>query len=117
MISSPDTPTLRLRALEPEDLELVYRIENDPTFWRHGSTTVPYSRYTLRQFIADSTGDIFRDGQVRLVIEIKEESGARDSLPLHGLHTAKGAPRPPGIGGWLLAVDCWTLPTRQKSCS
>ena len=77
MISSPDTPTLRLRALEPEDLELVYRIENDPTFWRHGSTTVPYSRYALRQFIADSTGDIFRDGQVRLVIEIKEESGAR----------------------------------------
>ena len=77
MISSPDTPTLRLRALEPEDLELVYRIENDPTFWRHGSTTVPYSRYTLRQFIADSTGDIFRDRQVRLVIEIKEESGAR----------------------------------------
>jgi hypothetical protein len=21
------------------------------------------------------------------------------------------------IGGWLLVVDCWTLPTRQKSCS
>lgn len=57
-------------------MELLYRIENDTDFWRHGSTTVPYSRYALRQFITDSTGDIFRDGQVRLVIEIKEETGA-----------------------------------------
>ena len=38
--------------------------------------------------------------------EKEKESGARDSLPLRGLHKAKGAPRPPGIGGWLLVVDC-----------
>ena len=44
-----------------------------------------------------------------------KESGASDSLSLHGLHKGKGAPRPFGIGGWLLADGCWTLPTRQKS--
>ena len=38
--------------------------------------------------------------------EKEKESGARDSLPLRGLHKAKGAPRPLGIGCWLLVVDC-----------
>ncbi|MBR1755732.1 MAG: GNAT family N-acetyltransferase [Bacteroidaceae bacterium] len=66
------TADLRLRALEPEDLELIYRVENDTAFWRHGSTTVPYSRYALRQFLSESTGDLFRDGQVRLVIERRD---------------------------------------------
>ena len=46
-----------------------------------------------------------------------KESGARDFLPMPGLHKAKGAPRPPGIGGWLLVVDCWPLPTHHKSLS
>lgn len=66
MTSSAD---IRLRALEPEDLELVYRIENDPAFWHFGASTVPYSRYTLRQYIASAQNDIYADGQVRLVIE------------------------------------------------
>ena len=63
------TADIRLRALEPEDLELMYRIENDARFWRHGTTTVPYSRYALREYLANSHNDIFADGQVRLVIE------------------------------------------------
>lgn len=66
MTSSAD---IRLRALEPEDLELVYRIENDPLFWRFGAATVPYSRYALRQYLSTQQNDIFSDGQVRLVIE------------------------------------------------
>lgn len=65
MTSSAD---IRLRALEPEDLELIYRIENDPAFWHFGASTVPYSRYALRQYIASAQNDIFADGQVRLVI-------------------------------------------------
>ena len=60
---------ISLRALEPEDLDLIYRIENDPEYWRFGASTVPYSRYALRQFIASSQNDLFSDGQVRLVIE------------------------------------------------
>ena len=63
------TADIRLRALEPEDLELMYRIENDARFWRHGTTTVPYSRYALHEYLANSHNDIFADGQVRLVIE------------------------------------------------
>lgn len=58
-----------LRALEPEDLDLLYEIENDSDCWAEGVTNVPYSRYALRQFINDSTCDIYRDGQVRMVVQ------------------------------------------------
>lgn len=69
MTSSKATPDVRLRAMEPEDLDLLYRIENDSELWDVGSTSVPYSRYTLHDYIAESTGDIYTDRQVRLIIE------------------------------------------------
>ena len=40
-------PAIRLRAIEPEDLDLLYQIENDSSLWDVGTTNVPYSRYTL----------------------------------------------------------------------
>ena len=62
-------PTVTLRALEPEDLDMLYRIENDRELWDVGCTNVPYSRYVLHEFIAQSTGDIYTDRQVRLIVE------------------------------------------------
>ena len=63
------TPIVRLRAMEPEDLDLLYTIENDASLWGVGATNVPYSRYTLHDYIANASGDIYADGQVRLIIE------------------------------------------------
>ena len=60
---------ISLRAMEPEDLDLLYRIENDMKMWNISTTNVPYSRYMLHDYIAGSTGDIFTDRQVRLIIE------------------------------------------------
>lgn len=65
-------PAIRLRALEPEDLDLLYRIENDRSLWNVGTTNVPYSRYTLHDYIAHASGDIYIDRQVRLIIENAE---------------------------------------------
>ena len=61
-------PTIRLRAIEPEDLDLLYLIENDTRLWNVGTTNVPYSRYTLHDYIATSSDDIYADRQVRLII-------------------------------------------------
>jgi len=58
--------------MEPEDLDLLYSIENDPDVWDVGVCNVPYSRYVLRDFIAQSSGDAYTDGQVRLIIETVE---------------------------------------------
>lgn len=62
-------PTVRLRAMEPEDLELLYTIENDMSIWDVSATNVPYSHYVLHDYMAQVTGDIYTDKQVRLVIE------------------------------------------------
>jgi len=60
---------VRLRAIEPEDLDLLYQIENDRRLWNVGTTNVPYSRYTLHDYIATSADDAYADKQVRLIVE------------------------------------------------
>lgn len=62
-------PKIILRAMEPEDLDVLYKIENDTSLWGVGVTNVPYSRYTLHDYIANSVGDIYTDKQVRLMID------------------------------------------------
>lgn len=57
-----------LRAVEPEDLDVLYDMENDPAMWDVSSFTVPYSRYVLRQYIEGSQSDMFADKQLRLMI-------------------------------------------------
>ena len=55
--------------MEPEDLDMLYHIENDMQLWNVGATNVPYSRYALHEYIASATGDIYNDRQVRLMVE------------------------------------------------
>ena len=63
---------MKLRAIEPEDLDLLYEIENDQSLWQVGTTNVPYSRYTLHDYVATSSDDIYADRQVRLIVETDE---------------------------------------------
>jgi diamine N-acetyltransferase len=60
---------LRLRKIEPSDLPFLYQWENDATMWADSDTHNPLSHHDLRQYIESSTGDIYRDGQLRLVID------------------------------------------------
>lgn len=64
---------MRLRALEIDDLPYLYQWENDARAWADGSTHNPLSQKLLREYIESSSGDLFRDGQLRL---IAEEEGA-----------------------------------------
>lgn len=73
---------INLRAVEPEDLELMYQIENNPGLWEVGSTTVPYSRYVLKQYIEKSQCDIFADRQLRLIIEQNQDKRILGSIDL-----------------------------------
>ena len=61
---------VNLRAPEPEDLELMFRMENDTELWSAGDTLLPYSRYTLRTYLEQSKQDIFTERQARFVIEL-----------------------------------------------
>ncbi|MCI6702051.1 MAG: GNAT family N-acetyltransferase [Prevotella sp.] len=66
-------PIVTLRAIEPEDLDILYRIENDREVWNVSATNVPYSKYMLHDYIANATGDIYTDKQVRMMIENQQQ--------------------------------------------
>lgn len=59
---------IKLRALEPKDLDVLFEIENDSAMWNISETLVPYSRDLLSKYIEESTKDIFEAKQVRLAI-------------------------------------------------
>lgn len=58
-----------MRKIEPSDLPFLYQWENDATMWADSDTHNPLSRHDLHQYIENTTGDIYRDGQLRLIIE------------------------------------------------
>ena len=47
-----------LRALEPEDLEFLYKVENDESVWYVSHTQTPYSRFLIRQYLENAYQDI-----------------------------------------------------------
>lgn len=57
-----------LRALEPEDLDFVYKIENDTSLWHLSDTQTPYSRFLIKQYLENAQQDIFEAKQLRLAI-------------------------------------------------
>jgi|SRR5574344_553443 diamine N-acetyltransferase len=57
-----------LRAIEPEDLDVLYEIENDRDVWDCGPTSVPYSRYVLHKYLSAAVCDIYADKELRLII-------------------------------------------------
>lgn len=80
---------IRLRAMEPEDLELICEMENDPGEWDISNFTVPYSRYVMKQYMESSQCDMFADKQLRLMVVRLEDNATvgtvdiTDFSPLH----------------------------------
>lgn len=60
--------TVYLRALEPEDLDFVFRIENNEEIWEVSNTQTPYSRFLIRQYLENAHQDIYEAKQLRLAI-------------------------------------------------
>ncbi|MDR2125742.1 MAG: GNAT family N-acetyltransferase [Prevotellaceae bacterium] len=77
-----ETVNIRLRPLEPEDLDILYLWENDVNIWNVSNTVVPYSRYALKLYIENSYKDIFETGQLRLMIENKTTGSAVGTVDL-----------------------------------
>jgi len=81
---------IRLRALEPEDLDLLYLWENDSHVWHLGNTLVPFSRYVLKKYLESAHRDIYELKQLRLIIQLKEDDRAVGAIdffdfnPTHG---------------------------------
>lgn len=62
--------SIRLRAVEPADVDLLCAWENDETVWQVSGTVEPFSRAQMERFVAaQCEGDILRRGDLRLIIE------------------------------------------------
>lgn len=67
---------VRLRAVEPEDAERLCLWENDSALWRVSGTTEPFSLAKIRAFCdLQREGDIFRTGDLRLMMDARNEAG------------------------------------------
>ncbi len=87
-----------LRAIEPDDIDLLYEVENDCSLWRYGDTTVPYSRESLRQYLLECSNDIYRDRQVRLVIERRADDAGGGAGRADGAGCTDGAGSSVSVG-------------------
>ena len=61
---------VRLRALEPGDIDLLYAWENDTSIWKVSNTLIPFSRFQLEEFVLNAQNDIFATKQLRLMIDL-----------------------------------------------
>lgn len=57
-----------LRALEPSDVETLYKWENDVSVWNVSNTLAPFSKFVLEQYLVNAHEDIFTSKQIRLMI-------------------------------------------------
>lgn len=62
---------VKLRALEPDDLDFLFSTENKSSLWEISDTQVPFSRDLLRKYIDNAHQDIYQAKQLRLVITDK----------------------------------------------
>ena len=81
-----------LRALEPEDLDFVYLIENDERIWEMSTTQTPYSRFLIKQYLENVHQDIYEAKQLRLVICSYDEAvlGLVDLFDFNPTHNRAG---------------------------
>ena len=93
---------MHLRALEPDDLEFLYTLENDPAIWGVSDTLAPMSRHALREYIQQAGADFYVVRQLRLVITTEIGSPAVGVVDLFGydpLHQRAG------VGITILAAE------------
>ncbi len=84
---------MTLRALEPDDLEFLFALENDPDLWAASDVLpAPISRYALREYLRHSTTSLAEAGQMRLIIsgEENEPVGTLDLYDYSALHQRAG---------------------------
>lgn len=84
---------INLRALEPEDLDFLYNIENNESFWEVSHTQTPFSKFLLKQYLENAHLDIFEAKQLRLLIEeksTKKQLGMIDLFDFNPQHKRAG---------------------------
>lgn len=79
-----------LRAVEPEDLDFLYRWENCVEVWGDSNTLAPYSKLAIKEFIERSLSEsVFEMKQVRFMVCLCENDmvvGTADIFDIDGFN-------------------------------
>lgn len=83
---------ISLRAIEPDDIELLFQWENNMEIWNVSNTKTPFSKYILAEYIKESVKDIYETKQLRLIIQNEnlEPVGAVDLFDFDPYHMRAG---------------------------
>lgn len=91
-----------LRALEPDDLEFLFALENEPAIWAVSDTLAPVSRHALREYLRHAGADFYETRQLRLIIGAAPDGravGTLDLFQFEPLHQRAG------VGITILAAE------------
>ena len=61
---------IQLRAIEPTDIDFLYRIENDSANWQTGNVHLPLSRATLLAYLQQPPLDVFMAADLKWMITL-----------------------------------------------
>ena len=82
--------TYLLRAPEPEDLDVLFNMENDTSLWTASGNAVPFSRYQIKKYIVQSQHDFYTDRQIRFMIVREADSVVMGSVDLTDIDPYNG---------------------------
>lgn len=72
-----------LRAVEPEDAEVMFSVENDTEVWAYSDNIAHFSMHFLKQYAETYNADPWSQGMLRLIVcERRENMPAYESDPL-----------------------------------
>lgn len=86
---------VELRAIEPEDIDVLYKWENDQSIWKVSNTISPFSKHVLTKYIESAHLDIYQSRQLRLMIDLVADNevktiGAVDLFDFEPQHLRVG---------------------------
>ena len=84
---------IKLRAVEPSDIDLIFEWENNAEIWHLSNTLSPFSRFDLEQYVLNASKDIFSAKQLRLMIELTNSGqtiGSVDLFDFDPMHKRAG---------------------------
>lgn len=84
---------IRLRAVEPEDLDLLMEWENNPENWTISGTINPFSKSLMSSYIENAHLNIYQAGQYRFMIVSKASEkciGTMDIFDFDAFHKRAG---------------------------
>jgi len=96
---------IRLRAPEPEDVDVIHSMENDPAIWQFGNTLIPYSHYQIRQYVLCTQHDIYTEKQVRMMIVTNSQEGENKVVGAIDLFEFDPYHQRAGIGILIIPVE------------